>query len=129
MARDTGPSFLTSPSFLQILLNVALFVPLGLVIGWRTRWPLVIAAIMGLAGSLLIELTQVTRVWWLYDCAYRFGDLQDIVTNTSGAIIGWLVGRRLVRRRTRLDPERHPGRWSTPPPASTCTGRGPRGAS
>ncbi len=98
MARDMGPSFLASPSFLQILSNVALFVPLGLLIGWRTRWPMVTAVAVGLATSLLIELTQATGVWWSYDCAYRFGDLQDLVTNTSGAVVGWLIGRRIVRQ-------------------------------
>jgi len=97
-AHSLGLSFLTSASFLQVLFNVLLFVPLGLLLGWRTRWPFAVVVVAGLAVSLLIELTQGTGVWGLYDCAYRYADLEDLVANALGAMIGGLIGRHLVQR-------------------------------
>jgi glycopeptide antibiotics resistance protein len=65
------------------LLNVLLFVPLGLAIGlWRRPWWLLGAA----AGSVAIELTQ-----HLLD--ERSPDVLDVVTNTLGAALGYLAGR------------------------------------
>jgi glycopeptide antibiotics resistance protein len=98
MAAESGLAFLTGPSFVQLLSNVILFVPLGLLVGWRTRWPLLAAAGVGLMVSLLLELTQATGSWGLYDCPYRYADLQDLVTNTTGAVLGWLVGRHVLSR-------------------------------
>ncbi|MEL7207571.1 MAG: VanZ family protein, partial [Actinomycetota bacterium] len=83
---------------LQVVMNVALFVPLGFLLGWRTRRGLGAAALIGLALSLLIELTQGTGNWGLYECPYRLAEFDDLVANTSGAALGWIVGRATVGR-------------------------------
>ncbi|WP_170154350.1 VanZ family protein [Protaetiibacter intestinalis] len=84
----------------QLLLNVALFVPWGVLVRalWRRGW--IVAGVTGFAFSLGIELTQLTGVWGLYPCAYRFFDTGDLVTNTSGAILGSLLGLLFFRGRT-----------------------------
>lgn len=79
---------LTDPAVLQLALNVVLFVPLGFfvrVLGGRGT---VAALLTGLGTSLLIELTQLTGVWGVYSCAYRVFDVDDLLTNTVGAVIG-----------------------------------------
>lgn len=100
---DDGPaSLLRDPAFLQIALNVLLFVPLGYFLRAVLRRGVVVATVLGLGVSLLIELTQRTGVWNLYDCAYRLFDVDDLVVNTLGATVGSLVSLLLVRR-TRPD--------------------------
>jgi hypothetical protein len=89
---------LRDPVFLQIALNVALFVPLGVLLRVRYRRGLVWAFVAGLSVSLLIETTQLTGIWGLYDCAYRFFDVDDLLLNTSGAVIGSLLTIPLAQR-------------------------------
>ncbi|MGO1276091.1 MAG: VanZ family protein [Corynebacterium variabile] len=98
-------ALLTNPAVLQVALNVVFFVPLGLFL--RLLWGrgILWSAVAGFAVSLFIETTQYTGVWGIYSCAYRFFDVDDLLANTSGAVIGavlaavvaWLHGR-LVRR-------------------------------
>ena len=93
-AGDLGiVSFLTSAAFLQEAMNVLLLVPLGVLIGWRSIRPVWVAAVAGLGVSLAIELTQGTGVWSIYECPYRLAEFDDLLTNTAGAVLGWLLGR------------------------------------
>ena len=95
-----GPlALLREPAFLQIVLNVLLFVPLGCVIRVIAHRGVVVATLAGFALSLLIELTQRTGVWHLYSCAYRLFDVDDLIVNTLGATIGSLLSLLVVRRR------------------------------
>jgi glycopeptide antibiotics resistance protein len=65
-----GPmGLLRDAAFLQVVLNVLLFVPLGYFIRVIVRRGVLVAGLAGLAISLLIELTQLTGDWGLYDCA------------------------------------------------------------
>ena len=82
----------------EMLLNVALFVPLGAVVGWfgRPRWLLGVVAL-----SISIEIVQL----WLPE---RQTEAVDVLTNSVGGALGFLavhLGRRRLRER-RLDPPR-----------------------
>jgi glycopeptide antibiotics resistance protein len=95
-----GPlALLREPAFLQIVLNVLLFVPLGYFIRVILHRGVVVATTAGLALSLLIELTQKTGVWHLYSCAYRLFDVDDLIVNTLGATVGSLLSILVVRLR------------------------------
>jgi glycopeptide antibiotics resistance protein len=95
-----GPlALLREPAFLQIVLNVLLFVPLGYFVRVILHRGVVVATLAGLALSLLVELTQKTGVWHLYSCAYRVFDVDDLIVNTLGATIGSLLSMLVVRRR------------------------------
>ncbi len=99
---DGGPlALLREPAFLQIVLNVLLFVPLGYFLRVILHRGVVVATIAGFALSLLIELTQKTGVWHLYSCAYRLFDVDDLIVNTLGATVGSLLSILVVRRRRR----------------------------
>ncbi|HKJ12997.1 MAG TPA: VanZ family protein [Ornithinimicrobium sp.] len=88
-AGSPGPSGL----WWQVVLNVALFVPFGLALGWML--PLGRVALLALAASLLIELTQLTGLWFVYECAYRTFDVDDVVAGVLGACLGWALARLL----------------------------------
>ncbi|MEL4357641.1 MULTISPECIES: VanZ family protein [unclassified Luteococcus] len=75
-------------SVLELVFNVALFVPLG----WFGRrigeWRVLTTLLVGVAVCLLIELTQYTGVYGIFPCAYRLADVVDLVTNTTGTLVG-----------------------------------------
>lgn len=71
---------------LDILLNVVLFVPLGLGLGLgrtRLRW----ATLVVLAVTCSVEALQFAVV------PGRFASARDILTNTAGGIIGFCIAR------------------------------------
>jgi len=95
-----GPlALLREPAFLQVVLNVLLFIPLGYFTRVILHRGVVVATLAGFALSLLIELTQKTGVWHLYSCAYRLFDVDDLIVNTLGATVGSLLSLLVVRRR------------------------------
>ncbi|GAB2637299.1 VanZ family protein [Prescottella soli] len=107
--RDTAGmslvAILTSTAVMQVVLNVVLFVPFGvlgrLLFEWSRTTTVVVAAMV----SLAIELTQYTAVWGIFPCAYRIADVDDLMLNTAGAVLGVAlagVGMRLVPTRERL---------------------------
>lgn len=98
--RKHHTSLARNPALLQVLFNIALFVPLGAFVA-RWRGPLV-AILAGFGTSLLIEVTQGTGNWFLFPCAYRLFDVDDLMANTLGAAFGVLLAP-LVRRLDRTE--------------------------
>ncbi|RKT85942.1 VanZ like family protein [Saccharopolyspora antimicrobica] len=85
---------LRNPAVLeQFACNIALFVPLGALL---RRGP-VAAALVGGTVSVIVELTQLTGTWFLFPVPYRVFDVNDIIANTTGAVLGTL-GAPLLRR-------------------------------
>ncbi len=91
-----------NPAVMQVALNVMLFVPLGFFIRLVWRRGFAVATAAGFAISLAIETTQLTGVWGVYPCSYRLFDVDDLMANTAGALLGgllsialrpWLSGR------------------------------------
>ena len=91
---DIGPGLeglLTSRIALQILLNIALFVPWGIGVRGYFGRSIFAATVSGAGVSILLELTQGTGLWYVYPCAYRVADIDDIILNTTGAFIGAVI--------------------------------------
>ena len=78
-------------ALLQIGMNIVFFVPLGFILGRFLRAGLARTALMGFAVSLLIETAQLTGIFHLYPCSYRLFDVDDLIWNTSGALLGYAV--------------------------------------
>lgn len=77
-------------ALLQIVMNIAFFIPLGFIAGRALRMRLLPAVMFGFLVSLLIETAQLTGCFFLYPYAYRTFDVDDLIWNTSGAVIGWM---------------------------------------
>lgn len=75
----------TEPMMALNVLNVILFVPLGilapLLLPKKVSWWQV--ALLGLAVSLAIELTQLVNM--------RITDVDDLIMNTLGALVGYVA--------------------------------------
>ena len=91
-ARTMTPrQFVASSLVQQIVLNVILFVPLGIFLRTLNRLPAWAVIGTGFGLSLLIETTQLTGNWGLSPCAYRQFDVDDVILNTSGTILGVML--------------------------------------
>ena len=84
-------AMVTSQAFMQQMFNVVLFVPLGIVLrrAYR-RGPLAVVAI-GMGISLAVEVVQYTGNFGYYPCPYRISDVDDLISNTAGALVGWML--------------------------------------
>lgn len=84
-------SLLREPAFLQVIFNIALTVPFGLFLGYyfRARWGVCI--LLTFLFSFSFEVTQVTGIYGIFDHPYRLFDVDDLITNTLGGIIGFRI--------------------------------------
>ncbi|MBO3661896.1 VanZ family protein [Microbacterium stercoris] len=92
-------AILRNPAVQQVVLNVVLFVPLGIYLRWLWGHGVVAATAAALTVSALIEVTQLTGLFGLYPCAYRVFDVDDLLANTLGGLIGALIALLSARRR------------------------------
>ncbi|GAB2471748.1 hypothetical protein GCM10027063_10410 [Promicromonospora xylanilytica] len=84
-------------SVLQGVFNVVLFVPWGVLVRRYLGWGLLASAASALAASLLVEVTQLTGIFGLIGCSYRLADVDDLLTNTLGGVLGALVAPWVLR--------------------------------
>lgn len=77
--------------------NILLFVPLGIFLPllWERYRMLKNTVFFGLCTSLVIELLQVFT--------YRATDINDLLTNTLGSVLGWILSAVLLKRIRRTD--------------------------
>ncbi len=104
------PEGLWSFTVLQVVLNVLLFVPWGVVVRQFLHRGLLVTTLSGLAASVVIETAQLTGLYGIYPCAYRTFDVDDVLTNTLGALVGGLVAPLLLAwmpRARELSVQRH----------------------
>lgn len=94
-------------------LNLALLAPLGFFLRYLVGLRFLAATGIAAGVSLLFELTQLTGLWFVYPCAYRLFSVDDLMLNTAGAVLGWLVAGPLGRVLPPLEPDRERRRYAT----------------
>jgi glycopeptide antibiotics resistance protein len=82
---------------LGFLLNVIMFVPLGVLMPvlWRSADSVRRTVMVSLAASTAIELTQL--VLWLTLGSFRTVDVNDLIANTAGGLAGLMLVRAAHR--------------------------------
>ncbi|MBR2565257.1 MAG: VanZ family protein [Paenibacillus sp.] len=95
---STWINMIKGRAFLQVLFNVMLLMPLGIYIRyfWQKRAFWKHAFVAGFGLSLFFEVTQLTGLYGYYNCPYRLFDVDDLILNTSGAVIGFFVAPLLL---------------------------------
>jgi glycopeptide antibiotics resistance protein len=86
-----------SAVFLQVAFNILLFVPFAFFLHQVTRWNGLGIIISAFLASALIEATQGTGFWGVYPCPYRLLDVDDVLANTVGGVVGLVVSYMFVR--------------------------------
>lgn len=75
----------------QIVCNVVFFMPFGFLCCRLLRLSNTKTVVLSLLASLLIETTQLTGIFGMYEYAYRTFDVCDLYWNVAGGFIGYLV--------------------------------------
>jgi glycopeptide antibiotics resistance protein/uncharacterized RDD family membrane protein YckC len=80
-----------SASFLQPVFNLLLTLPFGFYLRYyfRRNWRQVLLMSFGL--SLFFELTQLSGLYFIYPRPYRLFDVDDLIVNTAGGMIGYYL--------------------------------------
>ena len=90
---STWLATLRDPYVYEAFFNVLLLVPLGMYLRYyfrRTWWQ---TLLIGFLVTLSFETTQLTGLWGIYEHPYRLFDVDDLIMNTLGAMVGfWMVG-------------------------------------
>lgn len=80
-------------AFYQVFFNFLLLLPLGVYLRYylvnKNKWWK--AGITVFLVSLFFEITQLTGIYGIYNCAYRLFDVDDLMSNTFGGIIGFFI--------------------------------------
>ncbi|MDT2756168.1 VanZ family protein [Enterococcus asini] len=93
--QPTNPSTylpaLKQNAFLQPFFNLMLTLPFGFYLRyiWNLSLKKVIMASFFL--SLFFELTQLSGLYFIYPRSYRLFDVDDLILNTSGGLLGYLL--------------------------------------
>ncbi|MGG0169922.1 VanZ family protein [Paenibacillus dokdonensis] len=82
-------------AFLQVIFNILITVPFGMVLRYYFRTGWVRSILYSFLLSLFFEVTQLTGIYGLYDHAYRVFDVDDLIMNTLGGICGYLAAEWL----------------------------------
>lgn len=74
-----------------ILFNVAMTMPLGYFLREFFHVSIKKTILIGFLTSLLYEVTQLTGLFFIYPRAYRIFDIDDLIINTIGAYLGYVI--------------------------------------
>ncbi|WP_046227031.1 VanZ family protein [Paenibacillus dauci] len=85
-------------AFLQVLFNILLTVPFGMFLRYYFRQGWWSALIWSFLLSLSFETIQLTGIFGIYDHAYRIFDVDDLICNTFGGMIGLLMASWISER-------------------------------
>jgi glycopeptide antibiotics resistance protein len=94
---------LHNPAVWETGFNLLLLLPLGMYLRYhfrRGRWT---SAAIGLGVAVFFETTQLTGLWGIYPCPYRLFDVDDIIVNTLGCMLGWSLAGPVTRWLPTLD--------------------------
>lgn len=83
--------FFTSKDLFQVAANVVMQIPLGFYLRYyfRCSWKKTLA--IGFGVSLFYELTQLSGLFFIYPKPYRYTEVDDLIANTLGAMIGYWI--------------------------------------
>jgi glycopeptide antibiotics resistance protein len=80
-----------------ILANVAMMIPLGMYLRYYFHLSFGKTVVTAFGFSLILELIQLSGLFGLSPVAYRMFDVDDILANTLGGVLGYGLARPLIR--------------------------------
>ena len=90
---STWLAAICDPYMYEAFFNVLLLVPLGAYLRYYFHRPWWQTLLIGFCVTLSFETTQLTGIWGIYEHPYRLFDVDDLMTNTLGCMVGfWLAG-------------------------------------
>ena len=86
-----------SNAFLTTLFNLFLTMPFGMYLRYYFRCGWKRTLVYSLLLSLFFELTQLSGLYFIYSGSYRLFDVDDLIVNTCGSMIGFVLARIAMR--------------------------------
>lgn len=92
----TWLSLISNSAFMNTILNVVMTMPFGVYLryyfrcGWRKT------LLLSFLLSLFFELTQLSGLYFIYPGSYRLFDVDDLMTNALGGLLGYFIARPLT---------------------------------
>lgn len=83
-------------AFLQAFFNAMLLMPLGVYCRYYFRKDLKSTVLITFLLSLFFELTQLTGLYGIYKVPYRLFDVDDLMLNTFGGMVGYLLAPKIT---------------------------------
>lgn len=102
----TWPDMLRAGAFWTTVFNLFMTMPFGVYLHYYFRCSARRTLVLSFLLSLFFELTQLSGLYFLYPGSYRIFDVDDLMVNTLGSMIGYLLGYlplRLLPTRDELD--------------------------
>lgn len=90
-------SALTESYVFVPLYNILLTLPFGIYLRYFCKCNLRQVALGSFCLSLFFELTQLSGLYFLYPRGYRLFDVDDLLLNTVGGMIGYVVAKPLMQ--------------------------------
>ena len=86
---DAWKTFLRSRDLFTVLANIVMQIPLGFYLRYYFRCSKGKTFLIGLLVSLFYELTQLSGLFFIYPHPYRYTEVDDLICNTLGTMIGY----------------------------------------
>ena len=78
-------------SYVEPLFNILMTIPFGIYLRYYFKCGFIKTLCLSFLLSLFFELTQLTGLYFLYPRSYRLCDVNDLINNTTGGVIGFLI--------------------------------------
>lgn len=95
----TYPILFKSFTFLEVFFNIALLFPLGVYLRYflkkAKKWCVALGFVF--TTTLFFEVSQLTALFGYYAHPYRLFDVDDLLTNTIGGMLGFLMAPLLLK--------------------------------
>lgn len=97
---------LNEPSVLQVLFNILMSIPFGIYLRYYFNVTFKKTLVFSFLLSLSFECLQLSGLLFVYPRPYRLFDVDDLITNTFGGVIGYAVSplvEHILPSREQLD--------------------------
>ncbi len=99
----TGTVNISHSAWFQIGGNIGLLFPFGIYMRYYFHRSLKQTIALSFLLSLFFELTQLSALYGIYPSPYRIFDINDLMFNTFGGLLGYRAAPFVTRRLPRLD--------------------------
>ena len=89
--------FISDSSVYTVLFNILMFIPFGVYLRYYFKSSFKKTLLLSFLFSLFLEVTQLTGLYFIYPHPYRLFDVDDLMINTLGGIIGYFVASILMK--------------------------------
>ncbi len=85
------------------MFNILLTIPFGFFLKYYFKCGMKTTIIYTFLLSLFFELTQLTGLYFIYPRGYRLCDIDDLILNTLGGLIGFIISKPLINILPKID--------------------------